>query len=75
MTFPDATNTLALPDHADHIHIGYHPTYGPNTHLGAQTAALLKPTQWVHLIDHISQIPNPIVHTKPSKYAITNTGD
>jgi hypothetical protein len=70
MSFPGTDNTLALPDHADHIHIGFHPIFGPNTKLGAQAAAILKPNQWVKLIDRIGQIPNPTVRVKPSKYAI-----
>jgi murein DD-endopeptidase MepM/ murein hydrolase activator NlpD len=70
MTFTGATNTLALPDHADHIHIGFQPIFGPNTSLGAAAAAILKPNQWVKLIDRIGQIPNPVVRVKPSKYAI-----
>jgi hypothetical protein len=75
MTFPGAANTLALPDHADHIHIGFHPIFGPNTRLGQQTAALLKPGQWVHLIDRIGQIRNPLVRVKPSRYALPTHGD
>ncbi|MCW3063462.1 MAG: peptidoglycan DD-metalloendopeptidase family protein, partial [Solirubrobacterales bacterium] len=70
MTFPGTDNTLALPDHGDHIHIGFHPVYGPNTKLGQAAAAILKPDQWVKLIDRIGQIPNPVVRVRPSRYAI-----
>ena len=70
MTFPGASNTLALPSHADHIHIGFRPIYGANTKLGQQAMAILKPQQWVKLIDRIGQIPNPTVRVHPSKYAI-----
>jgi Transglycosylase SLT domain/Peptidase family M23 len=70
MTFPGTDNTLSLPDHADHIHIGFKPIFGPNTKLGQDAAAILKPQQWVKLIDRIGQIPNPTVRVKPSKYAI-----
>ena len=30
MTFKDADNTLAMADHADHIHVGWRPLYGEN---------------------------------------------
>jgi hypothetical protein len=71
MTFSGADNTLALPDHADHIHVGFRPLYGTNSKLGRQAAAILKPGQWIKLIDRLGQIQNPTVRVKPSKYAIT----
>ena len=33
--------------------------------------AVLKPGQWVKLIDRLGDIQNPTVRVKPSKYAIT----
>ncbi|MEA2421222.1 MAG: hypothetical protein QOF55_321, partial [Thermoleophilaceae bacterium] len=63
-------NTMALPDHNDHIHVGFHPLYGDNAKLGAQTAAILKPGQWDHLLQRLNTLPNPVVPTKPSKYAL-----
>ena len=71
MTFDGADNTLALPDHANHIHVGFRPLYGTNSKLGRQAAAILKPGQWIKLIDRLGQIQNPTVRVKPSKYAIT----
>jgi hypothetical protein len=70
MTFEGADNTLALPDHADHIHIGFRPLYGSNSKLGRQLESVLKPNQWIKLIDRIGKIDNPTVLTKPSKYAV-----
>jgi hypothetical protein len=70
MTFDGADNTLSLPDHADHIHIGFHPLYGDNQKLGKQLDSVLKPGQWIKLIDRIGAIDNPTVLTQPSKYAI-----
>jgi hypothetical protein len=70
MTFEGTDNTLALPDHADHIHVGFRPLYGENTKLGKQLNAVLKPKQWIKLIDRIGQIDNPTVLTTPSKYAV-----
>jgi hypothetical protein len=71
MTFDGADNTLALPDHNDHIHIGFHPLFGTNGKLGKQAEAILKPDQWIRLIARLGQIENPTVLVKPSKYAIT----
>ena len=33
---PGADNTLALPDHYNHIHVGFRPLYGTNSKLGAR---------------------------------------
>jgi hypothetical protein len=63
-------NTMSLPDHANHIHVGFHPLYGSNAKLGAQTAAILKPGQWDNLLARLNNLPNPVVPTKPSKYAL-----
>ena len=70
MTFQGADNTLALPDHADHIHVGFAPEYAPGGPSAAQLGAVLKPSQWVKLIDRLGQIDNPDVATTPSRYAI-----
>ena len=70
MTYQGTDNTLALPDHADHIHVGYHPEFQPGSPGAAQLEAVLKPTQWIKLIDRIGHIANPTVSLKPSKYAI-----
>ena len=65
-----AANTLALADHADHIHVGFHPLFGDNKKLGKQALAVLKPGQWSDLISRLGEIENPVVPTKPSKYAL-----
>jgi hypothetical protein len=66
--------SFALPDHYDHVHIGYHPIEGGPE---AQFTALLKPDQWQRLINRLGQIENPDVPVRPSKYAVpdqTNGG-
>ena len=66
--------SFALPDHYDHVHIGYHPLEGGPE---AQFTALLKPQQWQRLINRLGQIENPDVPVSPSKYAVpdqTNGG-
>jgi Transglycosylase SLT domain/Peptidase family M23 len=68
MTFDGADNTLALPDHYDHIHVGFRPLYGQK--LSKRMDSVLKPSQWIKLISRIGTIDNPTVMTQPSKYAI-----
>uniref|UniRef100_UPI0035652332 lytic murein transglycosylase n=1 Tax=Paraconexibacter sp. TaxID=2949640 RepID=UPI0035652332 len=70
MTFDGADNTIAMPDHADHIHIGFRPLYTENGKLAKQLNSALKPSQWIKLIDRLGDIDNPTVATTPSKYAI-----
>ena len=62
--------TVVMADHADHIHVGFRPLFGANKKLGRQTLAVLKPRQWSNLISRLRSIDNPVVPTKPSKYAI-----
>jgi hypothetical protein len=69
MTFPGADNTFAMGDHADHIHVGFKPLFGTNTKLAKQVNAILKPKQWIKLIDRLGKIDNPTVRQSPSKYA------
>jgi hypothetical protein len=64
-------NTMSLPDHYNHIHVGFRPLFGENKKLGQQANAVLKPGQWNDLIDRLRQIDNPVVATKPSKYSIS----
>jgi hypothetical protein len=72
MTFPGTDNTLSLPDHNDHIHVGFRPEYGENTAIGAHLTSALKPKQWIKLISRLGSIDNPTVPTTPSKYAIND---
>jgi len=69
MEFQGVDNTVALADHADHIHIGFRPLYGANETTAKQVDAVLKPEQWIKLIDRLDEIDNPTVARKPSKYA------
>ena len=62
--------TLAMGDHADHIHVGFRPLYGDNKKLGRQALAVLKPGQWSDLLKQLRSIDNPVVPTKPSRYAL-----
>jgi hypothetical protein len=62
--------TVAMGDHADHIHVGFQPLFGSNAKLGKQMNAVLKPEQWTDLIKRLGQLDNPVVPTKTSKYAL-----
>jgi hypothetical protein len=70
MTYAGADNTLAMGDHADHIHVGFQPAYTPGSPEAKTLASVLKPTQWVKLIDRLGRINNPDVARTPSRYAI-----
>ena len=43
MTFDGADNTLSLPDHDDHIHVGFHPLYGTNAKLASSSTPCSSP--------------------------------
>ena len=74
--------SFPLPDHWDHIHVGFYPRPGDINYNGAgagvsstgsrsaQLDSLLKPDQWKRLIGRIATIHNPHVPTSPSKYSV-----
>jgi hypothetical protein len=68
MTYPGTDNTLALPDHADHIHVGFQPL--DEALGGERLQAILKPQQWTKLVEQLGSIENPVVPRHVSKYAI-----
>jgi hypothetical protein len=74
MSYKGQTNTLRLPDHANRIQVTYTPVFGQNEQLSAQITSLLSASQWQALINHIGQIPEPLVPIAPSKYAIQVSG-
>jgi hypothetical protein len=59
--------SFAMPDHYDHVHVGYHPTASP---FDQQFSALLKPDQWLRLTNQLGDIENPRVPTTPSPFAV-----
>jgi Transglycosylase SLT domain/Peptidase family M23 len=70
MSYKGHTNTVSMKDHANRVQVTYTPLFGQNSKLSTQLATLLKPGQWIQLINRINQIPEPIVPIAPSKYAI-----
>jgi Transglycosylase SLT domain/Peptidase family M23 len=74
MSYKGQNETLALPDHADQIQVTFTPLFGNNKKLSNEIKTILKPNQWIQLINRISQIPEPVVPIAPSKYAIKTHG-
>jgi hypothetical protein len=70
MKFDGTDNTYAMGDHADHIHIGWQPLYGTNSKASKQVNAILKPEQWIKLIDRLGEIDNPTVRRAPSRFSL-----
>jgi hypothetical protein len=73
MKFEGTDNTFAMGDHGDHIHVGFRPLYGSSAKRSDQVDAVLKPSQWIKLIDRLDEIENPEVAETPSEYAIEDT--
>jgi hypothetical protein len=74
MSYKGQSATLALPDHADRIQVTFTPLFGTNKKLSTELKTILKPGQWIQLINRISQIPEPVVPIAPSKYAVKAHG-
>jgi hypothetical protein len=74
MSYKGQSNTLSLPDHTNRIQVAFTPQFGRNGKVSAEVRNILQPGQWIKLINHLSQIPEPIVSIAPSKYAIKTTG-
>jgi Transglycosylase SLT domain len=70
ITYKGQSNTMVVPDHRNEIQVTFTPLFGSNSRLSKQIGQVLQPGQWTKLINHISQIPEPVVPIAPSKYAI-----
>ncbi|MGI9557764.1 MAG: lytic murein transglycosylase [Solirubrobacterales bacterium] len=64
--------TIAQGDHADHIHVGWQPTFG--TLDRTRASSILRPGQWERLIDRIAGLNLPTVPTKPSEFSLPAGG-
>jgi len=70
MRYAGTDNTLALPDHYNHIHVGF---FSPLEQGPVATSALssaISPAQWTELIARLGEIPNPAVASGPSSASI-----
>jgi hypothetical protein len=65
--------TFILPDHYNHIHVGY--TFSSGGSSIQQLGQILKPEQWQRLIQRLGQIQNPKVPSKPSAAALPAKGN
>jgi Transglycosylase SLT domain len=65
--------TFVLPDHWNHIHVGY--TFTTSGSSIKQLGQILKPEQWQRLIQRLGQIQNPKVPSKPSAAALPAKDD
>ncbi len=61
--------TFSMPDHNDHIHVGYTPSAVPDGG-GSNLSTLLKPAQWDKLLNRIGKLDQPKVPTSPSDFAL-----
>ena len=74
MSFPGADNTLALPDHYDHIHIGYRPTAPARAPAGSPPVSaptlVLDDQRWRELAVRLMATSQPTVAAAPSRAAL-----
>jgi hypothetical protein len=70
MTYAEASNTMALAGHADHIHVGFSPQTAPGSPAARLFDGVLEPKAWQRLVDRLAAIDNPRVVTAPSAAAI-----
>ncbi len=61
--------TFAMGDHADHIHIGFTPAFGPGER-SSRASSLLSASQWEKLLNRIEGLNQPEVPTEPSRFAL-----
>jgi soluble lytic murein transglycosylase-like protein len=60
MTFAGVDNTLALPDHADHIHVGFRPRGAADSLTARSFDGVLDRSQWTRLMNRLSRVANPL---------------
>jgi hypothetical protein len=70
MTYPGSDNTLAMPDHYNHIHVGFRPLFAQSASLAGSLSSSITPGQWIKLIARLGEIPDPTVSSGPSAAAI-----
>jgi hypothetical protein len=61
--------TFAMGDHADHIHVGFTPAFGPGERK-SRPLSLLDAHQWDKLLDRIGQLDQPDVPIQPSRFSL-----
>jgi murein DD-endopeptidase MepM/ murein hydrolase activator NlpD len=61
MTYDGADNTMSLPDHANHIHVGFHPRRRPGLPARVRPLPPLRRDDWLELSSRLRAIPQPAV--------------
>jgi hypothetical protein len=59
MAFDGTDSTLSLPDHADHIHVGFQPRRRPGALAQGTPLPSLRRDDWLRLTSRLEAIPNP----------------
>jgi hypothetical protein len=70
MSYKGQPVAVRMANHANRIQISFATAYGANKQLSAEVSNILQPGQWTQLINHLSQMSEPIVPVAPSQYAI-----
>ena len=70
ISYRNQSTTLALPSHQNRIQILFGTSYGANGNASKQVQSILKPAQWTTLINRLSELPEPVVPVRTSRYAI-----
>jgi Transglycosylase SLT domain len=74
MRYPGTDNTLALPDHYNHIHVGFRPPFGETARLAGAFSSAITPDEWIRLVARLGEIPEPTVRSGPSAASIPDHG-
>ncbi|HST55003.1 MAG TPA: lytic murein transglycosylase [Solirubrobacteraceae bacterium] len=75
MSYPGTDNTLSLPDHYNHIHVGFRPLFAADAAGASAFSSTLSPDQWIKLIARLGEIPNPTVGDGHSPAALPDNSD
>jgi len=70
MSYKHQPTAIDMANHANRIQVSFTPAFGANKKVSAEVSNILQPSQWTQLINHLSQLSEPIVPIAPSKYAI-----
>ena len=66
---PFGANTMALGDHDDHVHVGFHPAAGGDAQ--AAPPAEVARREWALLGRGLAAMPRPVVPQRPSRWSLS----
>jgi len=70
LNVPGTDNTIAMPDHADHIHVGWTARPGTTGKDATTIGGALRGSDWNRLMARLNVIENPLVSSTPSDSAL-----